>query len=142
MANIHSSQAPVPVGPYPHAKRVGRWLFLSGVGPRSPDNNLVPGNEEDANGRLIRYDIRAQCHAVMSNVAAVMESAGARLTDLVDITVFLTDMNRDFGTFNEVYSEYFDAEGPCRTTIEVGALPTQIAIELKCIAYLGGDELA
>ena len=140
MVDIHSEKAPRPVGPYPHAKRVGNWLFLSGVGPRRPQDNLVPGNLEDESGQVIGYDIAAQCHSVMRNVRTILEAAGAGLENLVDITVFLTNMKADFATFNSVYAGYFDADRPCRTTVEVNALPTEIAIELKCIAYLGREE--
>ena len=136
MIDIQCSAAPPPVGPYPHAKRVGSWLFLSGVGPRLPGSNEVPGNQFDGDGQLIDYDITAQCHSVMNNVGNILKSSGAALSDLVDVTVFLTDMKRDFKTFNEIYAEYFTDNMPCRTTVEVNALPTEIAIELKCIACL------
>lgn len=136
MVDINASNAPRPVGPYPHAKRVGNWLFLSGVGPRLPDSNEIPGNENNADGQLVAYDIAAQCHSVIRNVQAILGEAGATLDDLVDITVYLTDMKNDFATFNAIYAEYFSAGGPCRTTLEVNALPTEIAIELKCIAHL------
>jgi 2-aminomuconate deaminase len=125
---IMSAAAPPPVGPYPHARRVGELLFLSGIGPRAVDGNTIP------------QDFAAQCHAVFANVKAVLESAGGGLGDLVDVTVFLTDIARDFATFNRIYAEYFSAEtGPCRTTVEVNRLPTPIAIELKCIAHLPPD---
>lgn len=140
MTDFETSKAPRPVGPYPHAKRIGNWLYLSGVGPRLPGNNEVPGNEKDASGRLIRYDIAAQCHSVMQNVRSILEAAGGRLEDLVDITVFLTDMKHDFESFNRIYAEYFGDHRPCRTTVEVNALPTEIAIELKCIAHLGEEQ--
>lgn len=133
---IQSQSAPKPVGAYPHARRVGNLLFLSGVGPRHPDTNAIPGNVYDANGQLIQYDIAAQCHQVFANVRAVLESSGARWTDLVDVTVFLTDMSRDFKTYNQIYAEYFQDAQPCRTTLGITALPTPIAIELKCIAAL------
>ena len=138
MANddaIRTGDAPPPVGPYPHARRVGKLLFLSGIGPRPADGGAIPGTGTDANGNTVTTDIEAQCHAVFANVKAVLESAGAHLNDLVDVTVFLTDIERDFDTYNRVYAEYFSAEdGPCRTTVEVTRLPTPIAIELKCIA--------
>lgn len=122
---IMSPAAPPPVGAYPHARRVGDLLFLSGIGPRSADGNSIPD------------DFAAQCHAVIANAQAVLASAGAELADLVDVTVFLTDIGRDFDTFNRIYGEYFSAEtGPCRTTVEVNRLPTPIAIELKCIAEI------
>lgn len=133
---IQSHAAPKPVGAYPHARRVGNLLFLSGVGPRHPDTNAIPGNVYDADGRLVAYDIAAQCHQVFANVRAVLESSGARWTDLVDVTVFLTDMARDFKTYNQIYAAYFQDAQPCRTTLGITALPTPIAIELKCIAAL------
>ncbi len=120
---ILSRTAPPPVGAYPHARRAGNLLFLSGIGPRSPDGNAIP------------EDFAVQCHAVFANVRAVLESAGLELANLVDVTVFLTNIERDFATFNSIYGEYFSvADGPCRTTVEVRRLPTPIAIELKCIA--------
>jgi 2-aminomuconate deaminase len=122
---IRSHAAPPPVGAYPHARRVGDLLFLSGIGPRAADGSTIP------------EDFAAQCHAVLANVRAVLSSAGADLGDLVDVTVFLTDIARDFQTFNRIYAEYFSADnGPCRTTVEVSRLPTSIAIELKCIAHV------
>ena len=135
---VRTTGAPAPVGAYPHARRVGNLLFLSGVGPRTPGTNAIPGNIHDADGALIAYDIEAQCRQVFANVRAVLEASGARWEDLVDVTVFLTDMARDFGTYNRVYAEYFrdPATAPCRTTLGITALPTPIAIELKCIAVL------
>ena len=133
---VHSARAPRPVGAYPHARRVGNLLFLSGVGPRDAQTNAIIGNVYDADGRLISYDIEAQCRAVFANVRAVLEASGARWEDLVDVTVFLTDMTRDFAAYNRVYAEYFGAAQPCRTTLGITALPTPIAIELKCIAVL------
>lgn len=135
--SIVTSAAPPPVGAYPHARRVGDLLFLSGIGPRSAETGGIAGVTLDANGEVERYDIAAQCHAVFHNVRAVLAGAGAELGDLVDVTVFLTDIRRDFETFNRIYSEYFStADGPCRTTVEVNRLPTPIAIELKCIAQI------
>ncbi|AVP95779.1 2-aminomuconate deaminase [Ahniella affigens] len=133
---IQSHAAPKPVGAYPHARRVGNLLFLSGVGPRHPETNAIPGNVYDAEGRLTDYDIALQCHQVFANVRAVLESSGASFADLVDVTVFLTDMARDFKTYNQLYAQYFQDAQPCRTTIGITALPTPIAIELKCIAAL------
>ena len=135
---IRTDAAPAPVGAYPHARRVGDLLFLSGVGPRTPGSNAIPGNVHDANGKLVAYDIEAQCRQVFANVRAVLEASGARWEDLVDVTVFLTDMARDFAAYNRVYAEYFPdpATAPCRTTLGITALPTPIAIELKCIAAL------
>ena len=135
-AAVISANAPSPVGAYPHAKRVGDLLFLSGIGPRPAGGGPVPGNRLDAAGRVTAVDIEAQCHAVFANVRAVLESAGAQWEDLVDITVFLTDIRRDFETYNRIYADYFPAHGPSRTTVEVSRLPTPIAIELKCIAKL------
>jgi len=136
-SNINATGAPAPVGAYPHAKRVGKLLFLSGIGPRSAEDDAIPGTQIGANGEIIAVDIEAQCHAVFANVRTVLQSAGAAWDDLVDVTVFLTDMRRDFDAYNRIYAEYFGAQGPCRTTVEVGRLPTPIAIELKCIAKLG-----
>lgn len=134
---IVSSEAPRPVGAYPHALRAGDLLFLSGIGPRSPETGGIAGVALDAAGEVAEYDIAAQCHAVFHNVRAVLASAGADLADLIDITVYLTDIRRDFEIFNRIYSEYFSsADGPCRTTVEVNRLPTPIAIELKCIAQM------
>ena len=133
---VHTESAPKAVGAYPHARRVGNLLFLSGVGPREPIGNGVPGNIVDANGRLLEYDIEAQCRQVFANVRAVLEASGARWENLVDVTVFLTDMQRDFATYNRVYSEHFTSAQPCRTTLGIHALPTPIAIELKCIAVI------
>lgn len=133
---IQSTSAPKPVGAYPHARRVGNLLFLSGVGPRHPASNAIPGNVHGADGALLSYDIAAQCHQVFANVRAVLESSGARWTDLVDVTVYLTDMARDFAVYNRIYAEYFTDAQPCRTTLGITALPTPIAIELKCIAVL------
>lgn len=131
---IRAPGAPPPVGAYPHARRAGSLLFLSGIGPRSADGKSIPGLTRDATGNVVGYDMEAQCHAVFQNVKAVLESAGAAWEDLVDITVYLTDIERDFAAFNRIYGEYFRDGGPCRTTVEVNRLPTPIAIELKCIA--------
>ena len=135
-ASIDARAAPAPVGAYPHARRVGELLFLSGIGPRDPVTNAVPGNLFDDHGRLVAHDIRAQTHAVMANVRAVLEASGARWDDLVDVTVYLTDMAGDFTAYNAVWAEYFPdaAKAPCRTTLGIAALPTPIAIELKCVA--------
>lgn len=133
---IRTSSAPAPVGAYPHARRVGNLLFLSGVGPRQPGNNAIPGNVLDAHGTLVDYDIEAQCRQVFANVRAVLEASGARWGDLVDVTVFLTDMQRDFAIYNRIYAECFAGVDACRTTLGITALPTPIAIELKCIAAI------
>jgi len=131
---VRTEQAPAPVGAYPHARRVGELLFLSGVGPRMPGNNAIPGNVYDDHGTLLSYDIEAQCRQVFANVRSVLEASGARWEDLVDVTVFLTDMARDFPAYNKLYAEYFAGVDACRTTLGITALPTPIAIELKCIA--------
>ena len=136
---ISSDKAPEPVGPYPHARRVGNLLFLSGVGPRKRGSTEIPGVTLDEQGVVVISDIEVQCRSVFENVRHVLEASGARWEDLVDVTVFLTNMKRDFATYNRIYKEYFPdpATQPCRTTVEVGALPTPIAIELKCIAVVG-----
>jgi len=135
---IQAASAPKPVGVYPHARRVGDLLFLSGIGPRDPATNDIAGNEYFADGRLRKYDIQAQARAVFANVRAVLTESGARWEDLVDVTVYLTDMARDFKAYNAVWAEHFaDAStAPCRTTLGITALPTPIAIELKCVAAL------
>ena len=133
---IHSSKAPEPVGPYPHARRVGNLLFLSGVGPRERGKNKIPGVELDDSGNIDSYDIEAQCHSVLRNVRYIVEAAGSSWEKIVDVTVFLTNMNDDFAAFNRVYAEYFKDNQPCRTTIEINRLPTPIAIELKVIAMV------
>jgi len=133
---VRTEQAPAPVGAYPHARRVGNLLFLSGVGPRTPGTNAIPGNVHDEQGRLVGYDIEAQCRQVFANVRAVLEASGAHWEDLVDVTVFLTDMARDFPAYNKLYAEYFAGVDACRTTLGITALPTPIAIELKCVAAI------
>lgn len=132
--NIHSDQAPEPVGAYPHAKKAGNLLFLSGVGPRRKGSKDIPGVTLDGEGNIVSYNIEEQCHAVFENVRLILEASGSRWENLVDITVFLTDMKNDFPVFNKIYASYFKENQPCRTTVEVNALPTPIAIELKCIA--------
>lgn len=131
---IQTEKAPNPVGLYPHARRVGNLLFLSGVGPRQPGSNAIPGNQMDDEGNLLSYDIEAQCRSVFDNVRTILEESGASWSNLVDVTVFLTNMSEDFDTYNRVYAEYFRDVQPCRTTVEILSLPTPIAIELKCIA--------
>ncbi len=133
-----AENAPEPVGPYPHALRAGGFLFLSGIGPRKKGQAQIPGVTLDEKGKIIHYDIETQCHAVFENIKTVLEASGANWEDLVDITVFLTDMEKDFAAFNRIYAGYFPVDKPCRTTVGVTALPTPIAVELKCIAYLGG----
>lgn len=132
----YSSKAPEPVGLYPHARRVGNLLFLSGVGPREMGTKKIPGVELDAQGNITSYDIEAQCHSVFKNVRTILEEAGSSWDQLVDVTVFLTNMKDDFATYNRLYGEYFKTNQPCRTTLEIGCLPTPIAIELKCIAVI------
>jgi 2-aminomuconate deaminase len=134
MDQIHSKDAPDPVGAYPHAKKVGNLIFLSGVGPRKKGSKEIPGVTLDNSGNIKSYDIEIQCHAVFQNVKFILEASGSSWDKLVDITVFLTDMKKDFPIFNKIYAQYFKENQPCRTTIEVNALPTPIAIELKCIA--------
>ena len=134
-----SRRAPEPVGAFPHAKQVGNLLFLSGIGPRVRGSREIPGVTLDAEGDIASYDIEKQCHAVFENVRLVLEDSGATWYDIVDVTVFLTNMKKDFPTFNRIYAEYFAGPGkphPSRTTVEVGAMPTPIAIELKVIAAL------
>lgn len=135
---IRTATAPAPVGAYPHARRVGPLLFLSGIGPRDPATDAIPGNDYFADGRLRGHDIQAQARAVFANVRAVLEASGARWEDLVDVTVYLTNMARDFKAYNQVWAEHFPdpARAPCRTTLGITALPTPIAIELKCVAAL------
>ena len=133
---FNSDQAPEPVGHYPHARRVGNLLFLSGVGPRKKGSKDIPGVTLDSNGKITEYDIEEQCRSVFNNVRAVLESSGSSWENLVDVTVFLTNMKDDFKKYNEIYKEYFQDNRPCRTTVEINCLPTPIAIELKCIATL------
>ncbi|MDX1627231.1 MAG: RidA family protein [Fulvivirga sp.] len=131
-----SEKAPEPVGLYPHARRVGNLLFLSGVGPRKKGTKEIPGVTFDENRNVVAYDIKKQCESVFENVRYVLEDAGSDWSNLVDVTVFLTNMKEDFEAYNEVYARYFENNQPCRTTVEVNALPTPIAIELKCIATI------
>jgi len=137
---INASKAPKPVGLYPHARKVGSLLFLSGVGPRTAGSDAndsgVPGLKLDHNGNFEEFDFEAQCRSVFDNVKAVLEASGSRWENLVDVTVFLVNMKRDFKTYNRVYAEYFKDAQPCRTTVEINSLPTPIAIELKCIATI------
>ena len=135
--SINSEEAPEPVGLYPHARKVGNLLFLSGVGPREKGTKKIPGVELDDEGNITSYDIETQCHSVFKNVRLIVESAGSSWDKVVDVTVFLTNMKDDFKTYNRIYAEYFVDNQPCRTTCEIKSLPTPIAIELKCIAYVG-----
>lgn len=136
---VDSKKAPEPVGLYPHARRVGNLLFLSGVGPRERGSKKIPGVELDAEGNILSYDIETQCHSVFRNVRYILEDAGSSWERLVDVTVYLTDMKRDFPTYNRLWAEYFKDNPPCRTTLEINRLPTPIAIELKCIATIGDE---
>ena len=133
---INSSKAPEPVGLYPHARPVGNLLFLSGVGPRERGTKKIPGVELNEAGEIVSYDIEVQCRSVFQNVRYILEDAGSSWEKVVDVTVFLTNMNKDFAAYNRIYAEYFADNQPCRTTVEVGALPTPIAIELKVIATI------
>jgi 2-aminomuconate deaminase len=132
--SFDSQKAPEAVGAYPHAKRVGNLLFLSGVGPRKRGSKEIPGVTLDHAGKIIAYDIEAQCHSVFGNVKAILEDSGSKWEDLVDVTVYLTNMKDDFKIYNRLWAEYFGVNPPCRTTLEINCLPTPIAIELKCIA--------
>ncbi|MBD64989.1 MAG: 2-aminomuconate deaminase [Halobacteriovoraceae bacterium] len=134
---IDSQTAPEPVGAYPHARRAGEFLYLSGVGPRKKNSKQIPGVTLGAEGEILNYDIKEQCISVFENVRTILNDAGAKWTDLIDVTVFLTNMKDDFKIYNEMWKEYFGENPPCRTTLEINCLPTPIAIELKCVAYLG-----
>lgn len=137
--NVVSQRAPEPVGAFPHAKRVGSLLFLSGIGPRVRGSKDIPGVVLDDDGDVVSYDFPSQCRAVFANVRAVLEDAGSSWDNIVDVTVFLTDMRKDFATFNALYAEHFRSNQPARTTVEVNRLPTPIAIELKVIATCTGE---
>jgi len=132
-----SRRAPEPVGAFPHAKRVGNLLFLSGIGPRVRGRREIPGVTLDDQGKIAAYEIEPQCLAVFDNVRTVLEDAGSSWDRIVDVTVFLTDMEQDFATFNRLYAKHFADNQPTRTTVEVGRLPTPIAVELKVIATIG-----
>lgn len=131
---LNSDKAPEPVGLYPHARKVGNLLFLSGVGPRKKGSKEIPGVTLDENKNIVAYNIEEQCHSVFQNVRYILEASGSRWENLVDVTVFLTNMKDDFAIYNKIYAEYFKDNLPCRTTVEINCLPTPIAIELKCIA--------
>jgi 2-aminomuconate deaminase len=139
-SKIKSSNAPEPVGSYPHARRVGDLLFLSGVGPRKPGTKVIPGVMLDGQGNVLGHDIEVQCHSVFENIKIILEESRSSWNNLVDVTVFLTNMKRDFDIYNNIYSEYFKNNQPCRTTVEVSSLPTPIAIELKCIATINNEK--
>ncbi len=132
---IESSKAPEPVGLYPHARKVGNLVFFSGIGPREKGVKKIPGVELDEQGNITSYDIATQCHSVFTNLRYVVEDAGLKWENLVDITVFLTNMKDDFPIYNKIYAEYFASNLPCRTTLEIKSLPTPIAIEVKAIAW-------
>lgn len=133
---LNSSKAPEPVGLYPHARKVGNLLFLSGVGPRERGNKQIPGVVLDENGEILSYDIEVQCHSVFKNIRYILEDAGSSWANIVDVTVYLTNMKADFAKYNKIYAEYFKDNLPCRTTLGITALPTPIAIELKVIATI------
>jgi 2-aminomuconate deaminase len=133
---IKTNKAASPLGAYPHARKVGNLLFLSGIGSRSAADNSIPGLELDAEGNIVKYDIEAECHSVFANVKAVLEASGSSWDKMVDVTVFLTNMKKDFPTYNRIYGEYFKDVEACRTTVEVKSLPTPICIELKVIATI------
>ena len=136
MSNVESQNAPEPLGLYPHAKQVGNLLFLSGVGPREKGKKEIPGVTLDEKGKIISYDIEAQCHSVFANVKAILEDSGSSWDQLVDVMVFLTNMKDAFQTYNRIYADNIKDNQPCRTTVEINCLPTPIAIELKCIATI------
>lgn len=133
---IKTDNASTPLGAYPHAKKAGNLLFLSGIGPRNPKDNSIPGLELDAAGNIEHYDIEAECHAVFANIKAVLEASGSSWDKIIDVTVFLTNMKKDFPVYNKIYADYFTEVQACRTTVEVKSLPTPIAIELKVIATI------
>lgn len=139
MDSFHSSKAPDPVGLYPHARKAGHLLFLSGVGPRVKGQKEIPGVTLDESGSILSYDIELQCRSVFENVKNILEEAGSSWNQILDVTVFLTNMKDDFKTYNALWAEYFSTNPPCRTTIEINCLPTPIAIELKVIALLPGS---
>ena len=132
----NSNRAPLAVGVYPHARKIGNFLYLSGVGPRQLGETTVPGVELDENGEILNYDIEKQCHAVFNNIKMIIEDCGSSWSQIFDVTVFLTNMKDDFKIYNEIYAQYFGDIQPCRTTVEINALPTPIAVELKVIALI------
>jgi 2-aminomuconate deaminase len=137
---FNSQKAPEPVGHYPHARQVGNMVFLSGVGPRERGTKKIPGVELNPDGSIRSYDIETQCHSVFKNVKSILEEAGCKWSDLVDVTVYLTNMKNDFPIYNKLWAEYFKENPPCRTTLEINCLPTPIGIELKCVAVKGGGQ--
>lgn len=134
---IESNKAPEPVGLYPHARKVGDFIYYSGIGPREKGTKKIPGVELDENGNITSYDIATQCKSVFNNLKLVVEDSGAEWKNVIDVTIFLTNMKADFKIYNEIYAEYFKDNQPCRTTIEIKSLPTPIGIEIKAIAYIG-----
>lgn len=130
-----TNKAPKAVGLYPHSRKSGNLLFLSGIGPRTVTDD-IPGLKPDKNGNFLEFDFEAQCRSVFDNVKIVLEESGSSWDKLIDVTVFLVNMKRDFATYNKIYAEYFKDNQPCRTTVEINSLPTPIAIELKCIAEI------
>jgi 2-aminomuconate deaminase len=136
-SQIISTRAAEPVGAYPHARRVGNLLFISGIGPRERGSKTIPGVTQDADGNVLDYDVVVEAESVFRNIRYILEDAGSRWENIVDVTVFLTDIGRDFKKFNEVYREHFAAVMPCRTTVEISRLPTPIHVELKVIATIG-----
>ena len=136
MSSINSHNAPEPVGLYPHARKVGNLLFLSGVGPREKGTKVIPGVELDNQGQIVSYDIAKQCHSVFNNVKTILEDSGSSWNNIIDVTVFLTNMKDDFKIYNAIWAEYFAENPPCRTTLEINCLPTPIGIELKGIATI------
>ncbi len=135
-AVLNSNRAPEPVGLYPHARRVGNLLFLSGVGPRERGTKNIPGVTINAKGKITSYDIEIQCRSVFKNVRHILEDSGSSWEKIIDVTVYLTDMKKDFKIYNKIYAECFKTNLPCRTTVEINCLPTPIAIELKVIATI------
>ena len=133
---FNSDRAPVAVGLYPHARRVGDMLYLSGVGPRKAGQNDIPGVMLNSKGEIASYNIEEQCRSVFTNIKYILEDAGSSWEKIIDVQVFLTNMKDDFKTYNKIYAEYFKVNQPCRTTIEIKSLPTPIAIELKVIATI------
>jgi 2-aminomuconate deaminase len=133
---IKTNDAAKPLGAYPHARKAGNLLFLSGIGSRNAVDNKIPGLELDNDGNIVKYDIEAECHSCFANVKAVLEASGSRWENIIDVTVFLTNMKKDFPVYNQIYSDYFTTVQACRTTVEVKSLPTPIAIELKVIATI------
>ncbi len=138
--HINSERAPEAVGAYPHARRLGNMLYLSGVGPRERGTKVIPGVSLNEAGEITAYDIEAQTLSVFRNIRVILEDAGAQWSDIIDVQVYLTNMKKDFQTFNKLYALHFDGVQACRTTIEVGALPTPIAVELKVVAYIRNQD--